>query len=190
MSPSSRPLRWSCAGGMFLRRTGSRSLCSRSRVVLLEVVVEVVGIPAGIAGAAPASMGVGPRVMRDFGVRTGGGRTHSGSAIGALAGVPAVDNEELDRELEVHGSEVVPQVVATFLDCGGGTKSAGGLAKALTGVLCTGGLGLYCLSWPPMPKSSWSGSARRFPVMSSLLSVWSRGGVSPVLCRPGPPRSI
>ena len=69
---------------------------------------------------------------------------HSGSGPGTLSAgsvsvvvvVAASDGKGLGREIE-DGWEVVPRVGLEHAEGGGGTKSAGDFAKALTGVLCS-----------------------------------------------------
>ena len=103
-----------------------------------------------MAGAAPASIGVGPRIILDVLVRVSCGRTHSaddavawvlpaGSSVVVAPGEEVILLEEVEVEIN-----------------GGGVRAAGGLAKARTGVrgLCCSGPGVC----PPfrvwMPKSS------------------------------------
>ena len=100
----------------------------------LEVLVVVVGAVAGMAGAAPASIGVGPRIIREVVDRGNFGRTHSGSdsaawVLSVIFWAGGTDGEVVpleDAGLDVDGS-------------GRGVRSAGGLAKQRTGVLCPSG---------------------------------------------------
>ena len=125
------------------------------------VLVEVIDAGTGMAGAAPASMGVGPRIILDVVVLVSCGRTHSG--VDSAAWVLPIRSSVIVEA----GGEVIPLEEVEVVDNGGGVRAAGGLAKARTGVYCSGpGV---C---PPfrvlMPKSSsWRGSKMRASEASS-----------------------
>ena len=99
-----------------------------SCLVPLEVLVVVVGVGAGIARAAPASMGESPRMIREVVERGSSGRTHSGIGSSAcmLAVILLADGS---------GSEVVPLDAVEVEVKGGGVSSATGLAKYRTRVV-------------------------------------------------------
>ena len=82
----------------------------------------VAGVAAGMARAAPASIGVSPRMILEVVERGSCGKAHSG------VGSPTVVSPASLTAVCV-GGEVVPLEDVEVEDSGGGVSAAGSLAK-------------------------------------------------------------